>query len=305
MQRTQSIPLLMPHPAPWIGYEDLLALLRDRTVAVLSGAGVSTESGIPDYRGPETRDEERSPIRYGAFVESERTRRHYWARSALGWPSFEAARPNAGHRALAALEAAGQVNGIITQNVDRLHQAAGSRRVIELHGALAEVVCLDCGRLSERGALQSRLLDLNPDWTDRAAERAPDGDADLPRHATRDFRVPDCRACGGPLKPNVVFFGENASPDQVEVAWSLLSEADALLVTGSSLTVYSGFRFVRGADQAGQPIGIVNLGETRGTPLASVHVDGRTGEVLPRLAGALDGSAPAPLSADPFPDPVE
>ncbi|MFB6249307.1 MAG: NAD-dependent protein deacetylase [Salinibacter sp.] len=289
----------MPHPAPWIGFEELCALLRDRIVAVLSGAGISTESGIPDYRGPETHDQERSPIRYGEFMRSARTRRHYWARSALGWPSFDAATPNAGHRALVALEDAGRVNGIITQNVDRLHQAAGSRRVVELHGALADVVCLNCGTLSARSTLQSRIRRKNPTWTDRATGQAPDGDADLPRSATRDFRVPACRACGGPLKPDVVFFGEKPSPDRVEAAWALLNEADALLVTGSSLTVYSGFRFVLGADQADQPVGIVNLGETRGTPRASVHVDGRTGTVLPRLAETLGTPPPPPPSTDP------
>ena len=288
----------MPHPAPWIGFEDLCALLRDHTVAVLSGAGLSTESGIPDYRGPDTRDRDRSPIRYGAFVKSERARRHYWARSALGWPSFDAAVPNAGHRALAALEAAGRVTGVITQNVDRLHQAAGSERVVELHGALAEVICLGCGARSERRTLQARLRARNPDWADRAATLGPDGDADLPRSATRDFRVPPCRACGGALKPNVVFFGENAPSPRVEAAWAMLREADALLVVGSSLTVYSGYRFVRGADEAAQPIGIVNLGETRGTPLASVHVDGRTGAVLPRLAEALEGRAPPSALTD-------
>jgi NAD-dependent SIR2 family protein deacetylase len=287
----------VPHPAPWIGFEDLRALLRDRTVAVLSGAGLSTESGIPDYRGPDTRDRDRTPIRYQAFVESERTRRHYWARSALGWPAFDAAAPNAGHRALAALEAAGRVVGVITQNVDRLHQAAGSERVVELHGALAEVICLDCGTLSERRALQARLLEQNPDWADRAAALAPDGDADLPRSATRHFRVPACRACGGPLKPNVVFFGENAPSARVEAAWATLRAADALLVVGSSLTVYSGYRFVRGADEAGQPIGIVNLGATRGTPHARVHVDGRTGAVLPQLVAALRGAPHAPSPA--------
>lgn len=289
----------MPHPTPWIGFDDLRALLRDRTVAVLSGAGLSTESGIPDYRGPETRDQDRTPIRYRAFVENARTRRHYWARSTIGWPSFDAASPNAGHRALAALESAGRVTGVITQNVDRLHQAAGSERVVELHGALAEVTCLECGALSERRVLQDRLLHQNPGWTDRAAALAPDGDADLPRSATQDFCVPACRACGGPLKPHVVFFGENAPAARVEAAWSILREADALLVVGSSLTVYSGYRFVRGADAADQPIGIVNLGETRGTPLASVHVDGRTGAVLPRLAEALGGSLRTPFPAAP------
>ena len=287
----------MPHPTPWIGFSDLAGLLRGRSVAVLSGAGVSTESGIPDYRGPETQDNDHTPIQYREFVTEPETRRHYWARSAVGWPTFDAATPNDGHRALARLEDAGMVTGIITQNVDRLHQAAGSQRVVELHGTLADVVCLDCGARSSRDALQERLLNLNPGWPQEADELAPDGDAKLPRSATRSFRVPPCEACGGVLKPKVVFFGENTAPGPVERAWSLLDDADALLVVGSSLTVYSGFRFVRGAAQAGQPVGIVNLGATRGDPLAQIHVDGKTGEVLPKLAEAV--AAPSACSSSP------
>lgn len=283
----------MPHPTPWIGFSELVALLRHRSVAVLSGAGVSTESGIPDYRGPETRKNDHSPIRYREFVTDPEARRHYWARSTVGWPTFDAAAPNDGHRALARLEADGAVAGIITQNVDRLHQDAGSERVVELHGALADVVCLDCGAHTSRYALQDRLLARNPDWSPDADGPAPDGDARLPRSVTRSFRVPDCRACGGVLKPDVVFFGENTAPGPVERAWALLDDADALLVVGSSLTVYSGYRFVRGAARAEQPVAIVNLGETRGTPLAQVHVDARTGTVLPSLADALVPSAPA------------
>lgn len=278
----------MPHPAPWIGFERLVALLRGQTVTVLSGAGISTESGIPDYRGPETSDTDHTPIQYGDFVENAGTRRYYWARSTIGWPTFDAASPNPGHRALARLETAGLINGVITQNVDRLHQEAGSTRVVELHGALAEVQCLQCKQLTSRDALQERLVTRNPGWTDRVATLAPDGDADIPHSATRDFEVPSCRHCRGTLKPHVVFFGENTSPSRVEKAWMLLEEADVLLVTGSSLTVYSGFRFVRGAVESEQPVGIVNLGETRGTPLSSVHVDGKTGRVLPRLATALN-----------------
>lgn len=282
----------MPHPSPWIGFDALVDLLQRRPVTVLSGAGISTESGIPDYRGPDTQANDHTPIRYREFLAEEETRRHYWARSAVGWPTFDAATPNDGHRALARLEQAGIVNGIITQNVDRLHQEAGSERVVELHGALSEVECLDCGTLSSRRDLQDRLLRLNPGWPQEADELAPDGDAKLPRSATRSFRVPRCRACGGTLKPKVVFFGEDTAPGPVERAWSLLAEAEALLVTGSSLTVYSGFRFVRKAAQADQPVGIVNLGETRGDPLAQVHVDGKTGEVLPRLA--IEVGAPTP-----------
>lgn len=280
----------MPHPSPWIGFDRLVSLLEGRSVTVLSGAGVSTESGIPDYRGPQTREKDHSPIQYREFIEEPRTRRHYWARSAVGWPTFDAAAPNAGHRALAQLEATGHVNGIITQNVDRLHQSAGSERVVELHGALAEVECLECGSITCRRSLQERLLHLNPGWTHQATQLAPDGDVDIPRKATRNFTVPACQSCGGTLKPNVVFFGENTAAPRVERAWALLDRADVLLVTGSSLTVYSGFRFVRGAVEANQAVGIVNLGDTRGSPLSSVHVDGKTGEVLPRLVTALQRS---------------
>lgn len=282
----------MPHPAPWIGFERLASLLHNRSVAVLSGAGISTESGIPDYRGPATKETEHTPIRYTEFIEEPDTRRHYWARSAVGWPAFDAATPNDGHRAIAALESAGVVNGIITQNVDRLHQTAGSSHVVELHGSLAEVRCLSCGALTERRALQKRLTRLNPGWPEQAAELAPDGDADLPRSATASFRVPRCQSCGGTLKPHVVFFGENTAPERVGRAWSLLASSDALLVTGSSLTVYSGYRFVRQAADNNQPIGIVNLGKTRGTPHAAVQVEGKTGEVLPQLAKALDVRLP-------------
>jgi NAD-dependent SIR2 family protein deacetylase len=275
----------MSHPAS--PFHNLVDLLRGRRIVVLSGAGCSTESGIPDYRGPETRHTERNPIRYNQFVGSAAMRRHYWARSAIGWSSFAAAEPNDGHRALASLEASGQVRGIITQNVDRLHHAAGSTRVVELHGALEEVVCLDCCAVEYRPAFQDRLLALNPGWTDRGGAIAPDGDAELSREATRSFVVPACRRCAGVLKPNVIFFGENVPAPWVDEAWALLDDGDALLIVGSSLTVYSGFRFVRRAAERGHPIGIVNLGETRGDPLADVRVDAKTGDVLPRLVHAL------------------
>jgi NAD-dependent SIR2 family protein deacetylase len=186
------------------------------------------------------------------------------------------------------------VSGIITQNVDRLHQKAGSERVIELHGALAEVECLDCGALSSRDWLQERLLGANPGWTEHAAALAPDGDAEIPRSATRRFRVPTCTACGGTLKPHVVFFGENVPRTRVEAAFNMLARADVLLVVGSSLTVFSGFRFVRRAVADEQAVAIVNLGETRGTPLATMQVEGRTGSVLPALADAL---LPAPAAS--------
>lgn len=280
-------------PASNASFRRLVDALRGRRVIVLSGAGCSTESGIPDYRGPETRRKSRNPIRYRAFVSDPAARQHYWARSAIGWPMFAAAEPNDGHRALTSLEASGRVRGIITQNVDRLHHAAGSTRVVELHGALDEVVCLDCGVVENRRALQDRLLALNPGWTDRAVEIAPDGDAEIPRSATQSFAVPDCTRCGGVLKPHVIFFGENVPNPWVEEAWTLLGEGNALLVAGSSLTVYSGYRFVRKAAQEGHPIAIVNLGETRGDDLADVCVDARTGSILPRLAHALTSAAPS------------
>lgn len=288
--------LPMPHPFPWIGFEDLVQILEGTTAVVLSGAGVSTESGIPDYRGPKTRSKERSPIRYDEFVGSADTRRHYWARATVGWPSFRETEPNPGHDALARLEDAGLLAGIITQNVDRLHQSAGSRRVVELHGALAEVVCLDCGAVTDRNAEHDRMLARNDGWADRVAEIAPDGDADLPRSVTQTFRVPACRSCGGVLKPNVTFFGGTVPDHRVEAAWALLADADVLLVAGSSLHVYSGYRFVRGAAEADQPIGIVNLGSTRGDDLARVCVEGKTGELLPCLADRLMGTAPAPAA---------
>lgn len=276
---------MLPETLP--GFDDLVYLLRGQRVVVLTGAGCSTESGIPDYRGPETRRRARNPIKYRAFVGQASARRHYWARSAIGWPRFKQAQPNDGHRALAQLEAAGLVHGIITQNVDRLHQVAGSERVVELHGALAEVRCLDCGHLGDRDVLQARMLVQNPGWQTRSAEVAPDGDAELSTEATADFRVPECAACGGVLKPNVVFFGENVPSETVDDAWRLFDACDALLVVGSSLAVYSGYRFVREAAARRHPVAIVNLGPTRGDDEAWVHVNGRSGRVLPALAEAL------------------
>ncbi|ARA91991.1 NAD-dependent deacetylase [Rhodothermaceae bacterium RA] len=281
----------MANAAPWPGFHDLVALLRGRRTVVLSGAGCSTESGIPDYRGPETRRRARNPIQHRAFVTDPAARVRYWMRSAVGWPRFTRAEPNPGHLALARLEAAGLVRGIITQNVDRLHQAAGSRRVVELHGALAEVRCLACGTLESRSALQHRIERLNPGWSARSGELAPDGDAELPEALTQGFAVPTCRTCNGPLKPNVVFFGEHVPPDRVEAAWRLFDEADVLLVVGSSLAVYSGYRFVLRAVKEQKPFALVNLGPARGSDRAAVHVDGQTGAVLPRLADALLGEA--------------
>lgn len=266
-------------------FDELQELLTDRRIAVLTGAGISTESGIPDYRGPETRRRARNPIQYRAFMSDRVARQRYWARAVVGWRRFRQAEPNPGHRALAELQCAGLLTGLITQNVDRLHQRAGSKDVVELHGALAEVACMACAAIVPRVAVQARLEALNPGWGHDEVEMAPDGDAEL--DATSTFRLVTCDACDGDLKPHVVFFGENVPKPRVDAAWRIVDAADVLLVVGSSLTVYSGYRFVRGAAKREQPIAILNLGETRGDPHASVRVDAPAGEVLTRLAGVL------------------
>jgi NAD-dependent deacetylase sirtuin 4 len=277
----------VPALAGAAGVSALVELLRGRRVVGLVGAGCSTGSGIPDYRGPETRRRARNPIQIQAFLGDDAGRQRYWARAVVGWPRFRASRPNAAHAALAALEHAGVLRGLITQNVDRLHHAAGSRRVVELHGALHEVVCLQCGGLETRDALQERLLALNPGWDGATVEAAPDGDAELPAARIEGFVVAGCLRCGGVLKPKVVFFGENVPADVTADAWSLFAEGEVLLVVGSSLTVFSGYRFVRRAAQQGVPVAVVNLGPTRGDPLVQVRVDDRVEAVLPALAAAL------------------
>jgi NAD-dependent SIR2 family protein deacetylase len=273
--------------------ETLAALMRGRRTLVLSGAGISTESGIPDYRSPHGSLRARQPIQYREFVARTEARARYWARSAAGWPRVAAARPNAGHAALAEMEHSRALIGVITQNVDGLHAAAGSRIVIELHGALADVVCLGCGAREKRELLQQRILALNPGWADgpfRAASSEPDGDARLEPPLDGSFRVPGCLHCGGVLKPDVTFFGENVPRARVQEAFDLLARADVLLVLGSSLAVYSGYRFVAQAVQAGTPIAIVNKGPTRADTLAAVRIDAVLGEVLPGLAEALSPS---------------
>lgn len=268
----------------------LVELLRGRRAVVLAGAGCSTESGIPDYRGPEGSLRTRTPVQFQELVRSEAARVRYWARSTAGWPRFSAARPNAGHRALARLEEAGAVRGIITQNVDGLHQAAGSRRVVELHGSLASVRCLGCGVRLPREVFQARLLGMNAEWArrlDGEGELAPDGDAELPAWAMESFRVPACEGCGGLVKPDVVFFGESVPAGWVEDAWRLFGKGEVLLVVGSSLTVYSGRRFVYRAQQEGMPIAVVNVGPTRADGVAAVKVEAPLGRVLPRLVDLL------------------
>jgi NAD-dependent deacetylase sirtuin 4 len=271
--------------------ERLVELLADGRVVALTGAGCSTESGIPDYRGAGRPAKSRAPIQNDAFMRRPEVRQRYWARSTIGWARFSRARPNQAHHALAALESAGHLTGVITQNVDRLHHQAGSQRVVELHGALAEVRCLDCGALEARAELQDRLLAVNPGWLDRAGALNPDGDADLAQSAVATFEVVGCARCGGTLKPDVVFFGGTVGEETMTRAWSLFEEAAALLVVGSSLTVYSGFRFARRAAERGLPIAVVNLGPTRADDLAHARVEALAGEVLPRIYEAVLGRA--------------
>lgn len=269
---------------------DALALLDARPVLVLTGAGLSTDSGIPDYRGPGS--PARRPMTYQEFVAGAPARVRYWARSHLGWTRMGAAKPNPGHRALARLEAAGRVGLLITQNVDGLHEAAGSRRVCALHGRIADVVCLGCGTRSRRSTLARRLEELNPGWAARhlgAADR-PDGDVDL--DDTAGFVVPGCEHCGGVLKPDVVFFGENVPRRRVERCYAAvdrLAELDGtMLVVGSSLTVMSGFRFVRHASRLGRPVVIVNRGVTRADDLATVKLEEGASEFLTSWARSGD-----------------
>ncbi len=260
-----------------------------RRLLLLTGAGCSTDSGIPDYRDTDGQWKRTPPVDYRAFMADAAVRRRYWARSLVGWPRFGQARPNATHHALAALEAAGRVELLLTQNVDGLHQRAGSRRVIDLHGRLDEVRCMGCGARSPREALQRRLLDANPAWAALQAAQAPDGDADLEGDFS-GFEVPDCAACGGLLKPDVVFFGENVPRERVAAVHAHLQRADAVLVVGSSLMVYSGFRFVDAAARAGLPVAAVNLGRTRADALLSLKIEQPCAQALGFL---LDGTPAA------------
>lgn len=267
---------------------ELVALLSGRRIAVLTGAGLSTDSGIPDYRGPDSPPA--NPMTIRQFTSSVDYRRRYWARNHVGWRRMAATRPNAGHRALAALEHAGVVTGIITQNVDLLHTRAGSRTVINLHGTYARVVCLDCRATMSRAALADLLEAANPGFTERAEAGAlavaPDADAVVAD--TDSFRFVDCPACAGMLKPDIVYFGESVAKDIVEQAYSLVDSADALLVAGSSLTVFSGYRFVRHAAARAIPVAILNRGPTRGDDLATVKVDAGCSPMLALLADELN-----------------
>jgi NAD-dependent SIR2 family protein deacetylase len=266
----------------------LIALLAGRRIAVLTGAGISTDSGIPDYRGPDSPPS--NPMTIRQFTSDPQFRQRYWARNHVGWRHMADTLPNAGHRALAMLERAGVVTGIITQNVDLLHTKAGSQTVIDLHGSYARVVCLRCGYTTSRTALAEQLEALNPGFLRRAAALgglavAPDADAIVAD--TASFRYLDCPTCGGMLKPDIVYFGENVPKSRLQQAISLVENAEALLVAGSSLTVFSGYRFVRHAASLGLPVAIVNRGPTRGDKLANVKVDGGCSEILALLSNEL------------------
>jgi len=270
--------------------DEAIEVLRGRPIVALTGAGLSTDSGIPDYRGPSS--PARTPMTFEEFLAGPAQQRRYWARSHVGWARMSRVAPNPGHGALAALERAGVVTGLITQNVDGLHSAAGHREVVDLHGRVDAVVCLGCGVSSSRRHVQARLAELNPDFLDRLGaevESAPDGDADL--ELTDGFRTVACQACGGVLKPDVVFFGENVPKERVARAYGLVDRVvaagGALLVAGSSLTVMSGLRFVRHAQKSGMPVVIVNRGQTRGDDLAVGRVDAGCSETLVEFAEEL------------------
>ncbi|OKH81257.1 NAD-dependent deacetylase [Mycobacterium sp. ST-F2] len=267
---------------------ELVNLLADRRLAVLTGAGISTDSGIPDYRGPDSPPS--NPMTIQQFLSGPAFRQRYWARNHIGWRHMAARLPNAGHHAVAALERAGLVTGVITQNVDLLHTKAGSRTVVNLHGTYAQVVCLSCGHTVTRAALAEELERLNPGFTERATQVgsigvAPDADATV--EDTTTFQYLDCPRCGGILKPDIVYFGDSVPKDRVQQAYSLVDDADALLVAGSSLTVYSGLRFVRHAAATGKPVAIINRGATRGDELAAVKIDSGCSEILGLLVGEL------------------
>ncbi len=242
-------------------------------IFVLTGAGISTASGIPDYRDERGDWKHRKPMEYRDFVDRAGARRRYWARSYVGWQRFVGAAPNAAHAAVARLEKLGRLSHTVTQNVDGLHQRAGSRQLTELHGSLASVACLDCGGTAPREEMQRRLLALNPILADLSAEPAPDGDARLEHRVEKSLQVPACDACGGVLKPEVVFFGETIPKPRVEQCFDALADSDAMLVVGSSLMVYSGFRFARQAHQSGKPVVAINRGRTRADDLLSFKVE--------------------------------
>jgi NAD-dependent SIR2 family protein deacetylase len=272
------------------GIDALADLVADGDVAVLSGAGLSTDSGIPDYRGPSGAARRHTPMTFQAFFGSDDARRRYWARSHLGWRLIARAQPNVGHHAVAELERGGLLTGVVTQNVDGLHAAAGSRSLVELHGNLSRVVCLHCDDVSSREGLDARLREANADWQAHVSAVNPDGDVDLPDDVVAAFRTVDCLLCGGILKPDVVFFGETVPRDGVVASFELVERSRAVVVLGSSLTVMSGYRFVLRAAKLAIPVAIVNCGPTRGDDKARLKIDAPLGDVLPALTARLTGT---------------
>ncbi len=262
-------------------------LIRNGPALVLTGAGCSTRSGIPDYRNREGEWKHKPPVLFDDFVRHKRTRQRYWAGSMNGWPRFERARPNPGHHGLARLERHGYVDTLITQNVDGLHRQAGSRNVIDLHGSLATVTCLHCSARFPRQAIQQDLTETNGEFVQETAGAAPDGDALMRQRDYSTFREPRCVDCGGILKPDVVFFGEAIPASRVAAAMKALNSAGCLLVAGSSLMVYSGYRYCREAVRRGLPLVVINHGKTRADDILNMKIDGECGAMLADLAGLL------------------
>jgi NAD-dependent SIR2 family protein deacetylase len=267
-------------------FSRLTALVRGGGVVVLSGAGLSTESGIPDYRGPTGQARKAQPMTYQTFISSAGARQRYWARAHVGWAAMKTAEPNAGHLAVAELQRRGLLTSIITQNVDGLHHRSGASRITELHGSLYRVMCLSCGERTARSELDRRLREANPGWAPTGVIN-PDGDAVLTDDQVASFRLVDCETCGGLLKPDVIFFGENVPPERVAACYEQVAAARGLLVLGSSLTVLSGFRFVRHAASLDIPVAIVNQGQTRGDTLAGIVLDAPLGETLTALISVV------------------
>ncbi|XP_026899748.1 NAD-dependent protein lipoamidase sirtuin-4, mitochondrial isoform X1 [Acinonyx jubatus] len=283
-----SIGLFVP-PSPPLDPEKIRELQRFITLSkrllVMTGAGISTESGIPDYRSEKVglyARTDRKPIQHGDFLRSAPVRQRYWARNFVGWPRFSSLQPNPAHWALSNWERLGKLYWLVTQNVDALHTKAGSQRLTELHGCMHRVLCLNCGEQIPREVLQEHFEALNPTWSAEAHGLAPDGDVFLTEEQVRSFRVPSCR-CGGPLKPDVVFFGDTVNPDKVDFVHRRVKEADSLLVVGSSLQVYSGYRFILTAREKKLPIAILNIGPTRSDDLACLKLESRCGELLPLI----------------------
>ncbi|XP_004843731.1 NAD-dependent protein lipoamidase sirtuin-4, mitochondrial [Heterocephalus glaber] len=277
-------------PCPPLSPEKVREFQRFITLSkkllVMTGAGISTESGIPDYRSEKVglyARNARRPIQHSDFLRSAPIRQRYWARNFVGWPQFSSHQPNPAHWALSTWERLGKLHWLVTQNVDSLHTKAGSQRLTELHGCMHRVLCLSCGAQTPRGALQQRFQVLNPTWGAEAQGLAPDGDVFLSDEQVRTFQVPSCLRCGGPLKPDVVFFGDTVDPAKVDFVHKRVKEADALLVVGSSLQVYSGYRFVLTARDQKIPIAILNIGRTRSDDLACLKLSSRCGELLPLI----------------------